>query len=122
LFEISVECAFDAVHSVRLPDGSREDPHSHTWRVRVAVRRERLGRSRWVMDFRDLHRLLTQVLEPLRGADLGEHLPDNPTAEALAEYVARGLEGLLPESVSLGCVEVEEAPGCVCRYWPSGRA
>ena len=43
----------------------------------------------------------------------------NPTAENVALHVAKRLAVELPAGAALECVEVEEAPGCVARYFTS---
>ena len=118
MFEISIEARLKAQHQVRLADGTLEDPHEHDWLIRVAVGRHRLDEQMWVCDFQLLQALVADVLKRLQGADLDKVLPANPTAECLAEYVARKIGPALPEQVRLCSVHVGESPGCVACYRP----
>jgi 6-pyruvoyl-tetrahydropterin synthase len=117
VFTISVEATFRATHHVRLPDGSVERPHPHTWRVCVFLRRHELDRFDMVADFEHVQEALRSVVLPLEQTDLNRFsgfAGRNPTAEVVAEYfMLRLVEAGLSH---LHRVEVTEAPGCVAGF------
>jgi len=120
-YEIRTERTFAASHTLRLPDGTREPLHGHNWRVRVTVASDRLDAMDCVMDFHELERQLDAVVGPWHNRHLDDAEPFaggavNPSAERVAEAVARGVS--LPAGVRLVSVEVSEAPGCVAVYRP----
>lgn len=120
MFEISVTGEFVATHRLRCPDGSREPPHEHRWRVTVTYAGPTLNEMDVLLDFGRARSHLTEVLGVLDGRDLNA-LPlfaaHNPSAEAVARVVAERLPREIAAAVQLRCVAVEEEPGCVARYF-----
>lgn len=113
MYHVTVEEGFNAMHQLRLPDGTIEPLHGHDWRVRVRCVRHELDAHGMVVDFEDLRRRVRSALEPLHHSHLNLHPAMRgaaPTAEAVARCIfdalaAGGLDGLAD-------VEVAEAPGC----------
>ncbi|MBW7906994.1 MAG: 6-carboxytetrahydropterin synthase [Phycisphaerae bacterium] len=123
MFEVSVSGWFAAAHQLRMPDGHVEPLHGHNWRVRVRVRGLRPDASGMLTDFVALKRHLDGLLAELHDRNLND-LPmferHNPSAEHVAEYLAQRLAGAAEPPARLYCVQIEEAPGCVARYYPPG--
>lgn len=121
MFEVSVEDWFAAAHQLRLPDGRKEPLHGHNWRVRVTYAGSRLDGIDVLLDFTHLKPLLKSVLAPWHDQNLNE-MPDfaarNPSAEMVAVRIAERLSLDPASGPALHCVEVEEAPGCLARYFP----
>ena len=121
MFEVCVQDRFSARHHLRLPDGSREEPHEHDWRVCITYTGEDLDNNGWLVDFELIQARLRELLKTLRDRDLNQ-LPAfaerNPTAENVALHLAEQMALALPEVPGLHCVEVEEQPGCLARYFP----
>lgn len=119
-FSIRIDRAFAATHALRLPDGTMEPTHGHGWAVGVVVGAEQLDAMDCVMDFHELERQLDAILRPWDRKHLNDVEPFvsgiNPSAERVAEAIARGLR--LPASVRLLRVEVGEATGCTAIYQP----
>ena len=122
MYELTIESQFNATHSLLMPDGAREPVHGHDWLVRVVVAADDLNEHDWVMDFHALEASLESVLKPLQHAALNDHEvvgAANPSAEVVARFIAHALVAGLPDEVSLKCVSVTEAPGCIATYRPA---
>ena len=120
MFSIIVERRFHADHALRFPDGTAEPLHGHEWVVRVHVARTDSGLDdlECVVDFHDIERELDDVLTLWRGQSLNEIEPFvskvNPTAERVAEQIAKSLN--LSTDLRLQRVEVTEAEGCIAVF------
>jgi len=92
---------FEAAHSLpNAPEGHKcRRMHGHGYRVDVHVTGQADEKTGWVMDFGEMKRIVTAVLDKLDHRVLNE-IPslENSTAEILAKYiwdrVAPGLPGL----------------------------
>ena len=126
VYEATVERAFRAVHALRLPGGTAEAPHEHTWHVTAAYRSETLEEPMGVViDFTAVAEALDAVVEACDGLDLNA-LPAfsgaGPSAERVAEWLAGLLERRLPSGGRLYSITVSEAPGCRAAFYPAGRS
>jgi 6-pyruvoyltetrahydropterin/6-carboxytetrahydropterin synthase len=121
MFEISVTGRFTAAHQLRLADQGLEPLHEHNWRVMVTTAGHELDDTGVLLDFSHIQSRLTRLLGKWQHGHLNR-LPEfasrAPSAEHVAIYIAEQMGRDLPEGVRLRCVEVEEAPGCVARYFP----
>jgi 6-pyruvoyltetrahydropterin/6-carboxytetrahydropterin synthase len=121
MFEVSVHGSFTARHQLRLSEGTWEPLHEHGWRVEVTYAGPRLNAGGVLVDFVDVERLLAETLAPLQHQSLNslaifrERLP---SAENVALHIAERMAAGAASDACLRCVAVEEAPGCVARYWP----
>lgn len=98
-----------------------EEIHGHDWVARVAIRGNRLDSEDLLVDFHALEADLRSVLSPYEGRTMNGVPPFDrlmPTAERVAELVGTGLMGTLADGCSLAWVSVEEAPGCIARWYP----
>jgi 6-pyruvoyl-tetrahydropterin synthase len=121
MYQLHVERRFNASHALRLPDGMLEPVHGHDWHVTAVVAAARLDDSDLVIDFHALEQLLDAIIAGLHQRhlnDLGPFTERNPSAERVAEHIARSLAPGLPERVRLVRVTVTEAPGCAATYMP----
>ncbi len=122
-YEISVSGWFAAAHQLRLPDGKLEPLHGHNWHVTVTFAGPRLDDGGLLLDFVEVRRRLQETLADMHDRHLNDHpgfAQRNPSAENVAVHIAERLRDLAHDSISLRCVAVEEAPGCVARYFPTG--
>ena len=117
MFTIVVEAGFSATHRVRYADGTAEEPHGHTWRVRAFFSRSHLDDVGMVIDFGEAQTALRSAVDELENTDLNAHPAlrgANPTAEVVAKYL---FDRVFAAGVStLRSVEVTEAPGCVAIF------
>lgn len=121
MYIVQTQTEFRASHGVEMPDGNRERPHEHRWRVEAAVQCSRLDRRQMGMDFCQLRALLDEITGPLENLPLHEHKAfqqTNATAEAVARFIYDQLAPQLPPEKKLAWIEVTEAPGCRARYLP----
>lgn len=119
VFEISVQRVFHASHAL-LIGGDREEPHAHDWRITLVVAGAALDSDGLLCDFHDLEAALDEVIETFQDADLNQTRPFdriNPTAEAVAKYIAESVSGRLGDTVHVDRVSVIEAPGCQATYF-----
>lgn len=117
MFSAIVEQGFTARHSVLMPDGQWEEPHSHDWRVRAHFQRQQLDEFGMVVDFVAASNALNEVLRPLEGANLNtapELTPRIPTAEIIAHWIFCRLRDAGWSTLSK--IELTEAPGCVAVF------
>ncbi|MEY2794651.1 MAG: hypothetical protein RIR10_367 [Planctomycetota bacterium] len=117
MYALEVECEFSAAHAILL-GGARERLHGHNWRVVISVAGSQLDREELLCDFHLVERLLSETVAPFRDGNLNETSPFdrvNPTAEAVARFIATELNERLAHAVPavhLEWVRVTEAPRC----------
>ncbi len=115
VFELTIQREFCAAHAIVIR-GLREPVHGHNWRVSLTVRGPKLDDDGLLCDFHSLERDLDDILGPFDNQDLNATPPFdriNPTAERVAEHVAKSMRSRLPEGVAIASVSVTEAPGCL---------
>lgn len=119
-YEIFVQDHFAASHALRGYDGNCADLHGHNWTVEAHVRCTRLNRLGIGIDFRDVKKVLGDVLGRLnhtRLNDVVEFGSINPTSENLAKFLYRELgRRLNTDHVRVALVRVYESPGCGAAY------
>lgn len=82
--KVAREFTFDAAHFI-LSGGSCEEPHGHTYKLRVVV--EGPLKDGMVIDFREVKRIVNEKVMPkLDHKDLNKLLK-NPTAENIAQWI-----------------------------------
>jgi 6-pyruvoyltetrahydropterin/6-carboxytetrahydropterin synthase len=117
-FTVYREAVFSAAHRLRNYRGKCENMHGHNWRIRLYVSRPELDADGFVVDFKELDRILALVLDRLDHHDINEVPPFtriNPTAEHLSRYV---FEESARELARLGaCYTVERV-----MVWESERS
>ena len=89
-YEVYREIYFSSAHHLRNYCGKCENIHGHNWRIRLYVTRSELTPTGFVMDFKDIDRILKKVTDVLDHKDLnsmGEFRDLNPTAENIAGYI-----------------------------------
>lgn len=113
--EVYREIHFSSAHRLRNYCGKCENVHGHNWRVRLFITRRQLTETGFVMDFKDIDRILKQVTDYLDHKDLNS-LPEfqniNPTAENIAIFIfnegAKEVKNIDPEA-SVSKVHVWES-------------
>ena len=119
MYELVIESDFSAAHRLREYDGACERLHGHNWRVEMVVAGETPDRLGMVADFRDLKRILREVLDRFDHSFLNES-PEfeeqNPTTENLARTIFEHCARRMPGGVTVRSVAVWESPRCGARY------
>lgn len=88
--EVYREIYFSSAHHLRNYCGKCENIHGHNWKVRLYVTRNELTATGFVMDFKDIDRILKKITDALDHKDLNsinEFKELNPTAENIAKYI-----------------------------------
>jgi len=119
-YEIHVKADFSAAHCLRGYEGNCERVHGHNWTVEVFVRCMRLNEIGIGIDFRDVKKSLSQVVEKLDHChlnDLHEFREMNPTSENVARFIYRELSARINSgAVKVSKVKVSETPGAGVYY------
>lgn len=121
MYELSVEEHFAAAHNLRGYEGECENLHGHNWRVQLLLAAEELDELGMVMDFREVKKVLKEVLARFDHKYLNEVAPfdsRNPTTENLCRYMAEELQKRLPDRVSVRRVSCWESEECGSSYVP----
>lgn len=120
MFELTVRTHFAAAHILRGYPGKCSRPHGHNFGVHVTVEGPELGPVGMLMDFVELKRRVTALVDgELDHTDLNAHpafAKDNPTAENIARFVYRQLAPDLPDGVSLQRVTIWESERASASY------
>lgn len=119
MYTITAGTYFWATHSVLLPDGTPEPPHSHNFSVTVEVTADSLDDKGMVMDFCLLKGILEKITAQLSGGGLMGHnyfSGQGLSTEIIARFIFENLEPALPGAVILKQVTVTEEPGCSASF------
>jgi len=121
VFEVYVKTHFSAAHSLKGYQGDCSRVHGHNWIIEVFAKCRELDGIGIGIDFREIKRGVTDVLESLDHFNLND-LPAfkdvNPTSENIAKFLYHELGGKLnTDSVQVSKVKVCETPGAGAFYW-----
>jgi 6-pyruvoyltetrahydropterin/6-carboxytetrahydropterin synthase len=121
VFEVGIRSRFSAAHHLRNYPGCCAVPHGHNWDVEVYLRGGLLNNLGMLMDFRQIKTAVLEMLGELDHKDLNTlpaFLKENPTSEALAAYIYKGLGQRLPPGgdVRVHRVSVHETPDTTATY------
>jgi 6-pyruvoyltetrahydropterin/6-carboxytetrahydropterin synthase len=123
VYEVSKEFVFSAAHQIRMHGGKCERLHGHNWRVRVHARASQLDRLGMVVDFADLHRIVSELCARFDHRHINEVPPFdevNTTAENLARFfhveANRRIEEMTQGRARISKVEVWENEGSLAVY------
>jgi len=123
VYEVSKEFVFSAAHQIRMHGGKCERLHGHNWRVRVHARAGQLDRLGMVVDFADLHRIVSELCARFDHRHINEVPPFdevNTTAENLARFfhaeANRRIEEMTQGRARISKVEVWENEGSLAVY------
>lgn len=90
MFRLKVQDHFSSAHYLRNYQGACENLHGHNWKVELVVEGETLNDIEILIDFKELKKILKEVLEELDHRLINE-LPyfqeKNPSSENIAQYI-----------------------------------
>ncbi len=115
MYQVFIRTHFSSAHFLRNYPGNCEHLHGHNWDVEVVVSASDLNEIDVAIDFRDLKKVVNEIVEGLDHKNLNE-LPEfatkNPSSERLAEYIFKGLKEKLSAfpQVKASSVKVCETP------------
>ncbi len=123
VYEVAKEFVFSAAHQIRFHGGKCERLHGHNWRVRIHARAAQLDRLGMVVDFADLHRIVSELCARFDHRNVNEVPPFdevNTTAENIARFfyveAGRRLAEMAGGRVRVSRVEVWENEGSLAVY------
>ncbi|MCH2142651.1 MAG: 6-carboxytetrahydropterin synthase [Phycisphaerales bacterium] len=118
MYGLQIERVFSAAHAIII-GGVRETMHGHDWRVRLVVEGSCLDAEGLLCDFHVLEQHVDAVLAPMHNTTLNDTAPFdkiNPTAECVAEHIAKAVSNKVSGNIERLAVSVTEAPGCEATY------
>ncbi|SHJ94260.1 6-carboxytetrahydropterin synthase QueD [Desulforamulus aeronauticus] len=124
MYELTVKSRFSAAHSLCGYPGDCARLHGHTWTVEVKVCGHDLDQLGMVVDFKDIKRQLSRIIDQLDHSFLND-LPGfgpeglNPTAENLSYYIYQSLAKPVAElrpGIKLKEISVWESPDAYATY------
>lgn len=95
MFELSFETHFAAAHKIIGYPGECAELHGHNWKVRIYVNCNELNNLGIAMDFKQLNKLVEDVVHQFDHCSLNElecFNHQNPTAENLAVLIFNKLK------------------------------
>jgi 6-pyruvoyltetrahydropterin/6-carboxytetrahydropterin synthase len=121
MYELGITTHFSAAHHLVAYPGACAVLHGHNWSIEVYVQGEELDELGMLVDFKELKRAVSELMNELDHTDLNTHeafKDANPTSERIARYLYKRLSeatGEKPYRVSK--VTVHETPGSQATYW-----
>ena len=120
VFELVIETDFSAAHNLREYKGQCEKLHGHNWKVQVVLKAEKLDNLGMVMDFRDVKKIIGEILNKFDHTylnDLQDFKVLNPTTENLSKILYTELKSDLPKGVKVDRVTTWESDRCGATYF-----
>ncbi|HOJ50066.1 MAG TPA: 6-carboxytetrahydropterin synthase QueD [Spirochaetota bacterium] len=120
MYMISVEDSFSSAHSLRGYEGKCENLHGHNWKVRVTLKGEKLNNIGILIDFKNVKKILKDILLVLDHKFLNEITPFdkiNPSAENIAFFIYGELKKKLEENIKIDRVEIWESEKAFATYY-----
>jgi len=120
MFELIVETDFSAAHNLREYQGQCERLHGHNWKVQVVIASGKLDSLGMVMDFRDIKKIIGEILNKFDHAylnDVADFKVINPTTENLSKTLYHDLMRSLPAGIKVSRVTTWESERCGAVYF-----
>lgn len=113
MYKISVQKKFSASHIIKNYPSECGRLHGHNWNVKVIVKAKELNDFGMAIDFKELSKILNDVIEKLDHYHLNDIPPFNeiqPTAENLAKFFYDELKSKLAQykNIEIDSVEIWE--------------
>jgi len=119
MYELKIDSGFSAAHNLREYEGNCERLHGHNWKVSVTLSAGKLNELGMVADFRDVKKVLKEILGDFDHRylnEIKEFKKANPTTENIARIIYTRLSKKLPENVRVKSVTAWESDGCGATY------
>lgn len=120
MYKISITKFFSAAHFLRNYKGKCESLHGHNWKVEVVVTDDSLDPAGMVMDFAELKKLTSGVLDELDHRNLNDldyFKERSPSSEEIAKYIYINLkEEISAKGIRLEKIKVWETETSCASY------
>ncbi len=120
MYELKVVTHFAAAHQLKMVSEKCENLHGHNWKVEVCVSGENLNSAGVVMDFGEIKRHLSKIIDTLDHTHLNEldfFKNGNPSSENIARYIAQTLQAALNDAeVAVSRVMIWESVDACATY------
>lgn len=120
MYELKITDEFSAAHQLNFFKTGCERLHGHNWKVEVYVQGKKLNPDGILIDFKELKKILKEVLSPLDHRFLNELEPFNtisPSSENLASFLFKEIQKRLPtKDVKVSKVTVWESDNSCASY------
>ncbi len=120
MYELRVVSRFAAAHQLSMVTAKCENLHGHNWKIEVFVAGKELNRWGVLLDFGELKRHLSDVMDTLDHKFLNEidaFRDINPSSENIAKYIADQMQSRLAEpSIWISRVRVWESDDACATY------
>jgi len=120
MYELRITDEFSAAHQLSFFKTGCERLHGHNWKVEVCVQGKNLNPDGILIDFKELKRIVAEVLSPLDHRFLNEVVPFNtvsPSSENLANYIFNEVQKRLPSNdLRVSRVRVWESDNSCASY------
>ena len=101
MFELKVVTHFAAAHQLKMVAEKCESLHGHNWKVEVFLTGEKLNRAGVLMDFGEIKKEVSTIMETLDHKFLNETDTFNddhpPSSENIARFIARELQASIKD-------------------------
>lgn len=122
MFELKVVSHFAAAHQLTMVAKKCENLHGHNWKVEVYVTGDQLNHAGVVMDFGEIKRHLSDIMDSLDHKFLNEldfFQDGNPSSENIAKHIADTLQKKISApSVRVSRVTTWESQDASATYIP----
>ena len=102
MYELKVITDFAAAHQLKMVAEKCENLHGHNWKIEVCVAGERLNNAGVLIDFGELKKYVSEIVERLDHKFLNEldyfHEDNPPSSENIARYIADALQSMINNS------------------------
>ena len=102
MYELKVITDFAAAHQLKMVAEKCENLHGHNWKIEVCVAGERLNNAGVLIDFGELKKYVSEIVERLDHKFLNEldyfHEDNPPSSENIARYIADALKSMINNS------------------------
>ena len=96
MFELKILTRFAAAHQLRMVGQKCENLHGHNWKVEVCVGGEHLNEAGVLMDFGDVKRHVSAIIQEIDHKFLNEleffQRVEQPSSERIAVHIAQELQ------------------------------
>lgn len=120
MFELKVVSKFAAAHQLKMVTEKCENLHGHNWKVEVYVSGKDLNPSGVVMDFGEIKKHLSAIMDMLDHKFLNEIewlKNSNPSSEIIAKFIADQLILKIQDpQISISRVSVWESDDACATY------